>query len=231
MPNIHSLYCKDGNLKPVLYLVNKKTNQGFWYGLKTSLIEKSGADCYYSHQYGEFNPDSNFDLVVGNNYNIEFLGEKYFFSLTSNETGKIVNTSELERKYSNLTFNGTIEGKNAVLSFNENQTISLNVEDKELFSVIFNGYASLPNGGINYNDDIIKIYDGQEGYSYEFNLDLANSTFTVTEYNHLFGLYQLLIASIHQQNSSLMVMEKVLLMDLEMPHIKHLISHIKKKMD
>lgn len=176
----------------LLYLVNKKTNQGFWYGLKTSLIEKSGADCYYSHQYGEFNPDSNFDLVVGNNYNIEFLGEKYFFSLTSNETGKIVNTSELERKYSNLTFNGTIEGKNAVLSFNENQTISLNVEDKELFSVIFNGYASLPNGGINYNDDIIKIYDGQEGYSYEFNLDLANSTFTVTEYNHLFGLYQTL---------------------------------------
>ncbi len=176
----------------LLYLVNKKTNQGFWYGLKTKLVEKSGADCYYTHQYGEFNPSSDFELVVGNNYSIEFLGEKYFFNLTSIDKGKIVNVSELEKKYSNLSFTGTIDGKDAVLSFNENQSIKLNVEDKEVLSVNFNDYYELANGGIDYDNNIIRIYNGQEGYSYEFNLNLANSTFTIKEYNHLFGLFQTL---------------------------------------
>lgn len=56
----------------LVYLVNKATKQGFWCGLKTTLVEKNGADCYYVYEYGEFNPSDDFSLQVGNNYQIEF---------------------------------------------------------------------------------------------------------------------------------------------------------------
>ncbi len=173
----------------LVYLVNKETKQGFWCGLKTTLVEKNGADCYYAYEYGEFNPSDDFSLQVGNNYQIEFLGESYWFNLTSQESGQIVKIDSLERKYVNMSFNGSIDNKNAVLSFNENQTAKLTIDGNQVFSLIFNEYASLVNGKLDYEENIIRIYNGQDGYSYEFNLDLTNSTFTLTDYNHLFGLF------------------------------------------
>ena len=89
-----------------------------------------------------------------------------------------------------MTFTGTIDSKEAILSFNENQNIKLTIDGEEIFSLLFNNYVSTKLGGIDYDNNTIKVYSDEEGFSYIFNLDLKNSTFVAKEKTELVGLFK-----------------------------------------
>lgn len=65
-----------------------------------------------------------------------------------------------------MTFTGAVDGQSATLSFNEYQTISLKIGEREIFNRIYSSYVSLTNGGVNYAENTIGIYDVDSGYSY-----------------------------------------------------------------
>lgn len=162
-----------------------------WFGIKYDLFERYSSDYYYSYEMGDLDLSINIDnLTVGNSYTIKFLDKNYLFKLESEKEGKLTKIDAQERKYANMTFTGTIDSKEAILSFNENQNIKLTIDGEEIFSLLFNNYVSTKLGGIDYDNNTIKVYSDEEGFSYIFNLDLKNSTFVAKEKTELVGLFK-----------------------------------------
>lgn len=162
-----------------------------YFGVKFSLDEVNVSDYFYSYEYSYLNDENNVlsSLVVGNTYKINFLGEDVSFKLESSSLGKIIRTDSLDRKYKNMTFTGLVDSNSAVLSFNEYQNVTLTVNDKKVFSKIFNEYASTKIGGIDYDTNTIKVYSETDGYSYIFKLNLEDKTFVVEEKTSIQGIF------------------------------------------
>ena len=170
---------------------NLKDNTVFWYGVKYELIDKHSSDYFYQEESFILQENEVPSLMVVNNtYTINVLGKEIDFKLTSTGVGKTVKVDDLERKYADSTFTGNIEGKEAVLSFNQYQNCALTIEGNQIFSQIYNNYSSSKLGGIDYKNNIVKIYSETEGYSYEFALDLTNNTFEVKEKTSFSGIYK-----------------------------------------
>ncbi len=186
----HVFACSTASYSLDLFrITNLKDQSSMWFGLRNTLVEKTSVDYFYSLEYGEFVPPTDFDLTVGNTYSIHFLGVDYAFQLNKTEVGKIIRVEDQERIYSGLSFSGTIDGQSATVSFNEYQTITLKIGEQEIFTRIYSSYATLANGGVNYAENTIGIYDAEEGYSYRFKLNPNDLTFSVEEKTGLFGYF------------------------------------------
>jgi len=186
----HVFACTTANYSLDLFQITNRIDQtSKWFGLRNTLVEKTSADFYYSLEYGEFVPPADFDLVVGNTYSIRFLGVDYTFLLNADEVGKTIRVEDQERAYAGMTFTGAVEGESATLSFNEYQTISLKIGEREIFNRIYSSYVSLTNGGVNYAENTIGIYDVDVGYSYRLKLNPDDLTFSVEEKTGLFGYF------------------------------------------
>ncbi len=170
---------------------NLKDNTIFWYGVRYELIDKHSSDYFYEEEsFILEEEDIPSNMVINNAYSINVLNEEIEFTLISQGNGKTTKIDDLERKYSNMTFTGLVDGKNATLEFNQYQNCVLSVEGKQIFSEIYTHYSSKILGGVDYKNNTIKIYNEEEGYSYEFILNLEDNTFEVEEKKSFSGLFK-----------------------------------------
>lgn len=170
---------------------NLKDETVFWYGVRYELIDKHSSDYYFREE--SFILEENeipSSMAVNSSYSINVLGSEVDFSLTSLGVGKTIKVDDLERKYSNMTFTGLVDNKEATLEFNQYQNAVLKVEGNQIFSQIYNHYSSTILGGLDYKNNIVKIYSEEEGYSYEFALNLTDNTFEVKEKTMFGGLFK-----------------------------------------
>lgn len=173
----------------VFTIKDKITEEEFKYGLKVRLAEKMGSDTIYTVSWGMVEYVGEIPSVSDNGC-IIFEGEEYKFNMTSAKVGKILAPST-EKKYTNMNFSGTIDGQSAVLRANQYEGFTLVVGTKIIFEAGSYEISNMKNGGPNYEEDTVFLYQYQnEYYSYKFNLDTVNKTFTVVERDPYYGYYE-----------------------------------------
>lgn len=167
---------------------NIATDEIMWYGLKIRLVEKSSADTVYVVSWGKAIFDLSSDSKVPST--LYFNGDIYSFTKTDNKTGKIVKESN-EKKFANMVFKGTINGKNAELRADKYEGYTLVVDSKTVFSISSYEINSMAYGGANYVTNVITLYqcDNDNYYSYKFSVDPVNKTFEYIEKDNFFGKY------------------------------------------
>lgn len=168
---------------------NKETNEEFKYALKVRLAEKISSDTIYVVSWGmaEYVGDI---PSVGEKGSIIFDGEEYKFTMTSSNVAKI-NEASSEKKYANTNFVGTVDGQSAILRVNQYEGFTLVVDSKIIFEAGSYEIMNMKNGGPNYEEDTVLLYQYQnEYYSYKFALDTVNKTFEVIEKDSYYGYYE-----------------------------------------
>lgn len=181
-----SSVCKSYDL---VQIKNKNDNSIKWFVAKYQLVEKSNSDYFYTSSYF-FYEETMPSLTLNSSYSLNLNGEIVNFTMVEEKRGLTIKVETLERIYASKILTGTVDGKEATLSFNEYQNISLVVGGETKFTTIYNNYASTKIGGIDYTNNSIKVYSEVDGYSYHFDLDLENNSFTVREKEQLFGLFK-----------------------------------------
>lgn len=177
----------------IFKLLNKIDHTYSYYGMKTQLVDKSSTDFVYEVSYGFVEID-NLNLTPNNEYTLTFLDQDYSFKANTTTSGRVLKDDDFERKYANITFNGTIDGKSATLESNQYQAFTLKIDGKEIFSSNHNAITSQPYGGVDYKNNILYVIsdtDNSIPYSYRFNLNVNDSTFTVDQRDCYFGLYKI----------------------------------------
>lgn len=171
-------------------ITSKTTGNSLWYGLKVRLAEKNSVDTIYTVSWGEAEFADNFQEKTGVSSSMTFLGDTYKFTMSSASFG-VIQKDNKEKKYSNMTFTGTIDGKSAKLYANQYEGFSLYVGTELLFDLTSMDIENLQNGGVDYDTDTAFFYQFDDGvfFSFKFSLDVANKTFTVEEKDGYTGLY------------------------------------------
>lgn len=167
---------------------NIATKEIMWYGLKIKLAEKTSADTIYVVTCGEALFDFSNDEKTPST--LSFDDDTYSFTKTDNKTGKIVKESN-EKKFANMTFKGTIDGKAAELRADRYEAYTLVVDSKTIFSLSSYEISSMVYGGTNYVTNIVTLYkcDEDDYFSYKFSVDPINKTFECIEKDKFFGKY------------------------------------------
>jgi hypothetical protein len=173
---------------------NIKTNESFWYGMKTALVLKLSADTVYEVTFGEVKFADTFKMETNCNSSATFLDQVYEFTMSSTTVGKInLNSATSIKKYANMSFTGEIDGKPAELSADQFQGFTLFVNNEKVYSISSMNLDSQLNGSTDYNKDILFLYCyNDQDYapmSYKFQLDVENRTFTVIQRDNYFGKY------------------------------------------
>lgn len=175
----------------LLKVTNKETEAVLWYALKVQLIEKNSADTVYDVTYGDASIPSDYNFEVSDDVEgvLTFNGEQYKFTMKDDSTGK-VSKDVVNRKYTNMTFTGKVDGVDAKLTSNQYEGFTLLVNNKTVFSINSFNISSMKNGGIDYENDILFFYDSTDTiYSYKIKLNVQKKTFEVVEKDNLFGKY------------------------------------------
>ena len=164
-----------------------------WYGLKVRLVKKTSSDTYYEITYGEATFSDGFTAKKGERATFTMGDDSFVFDMLSDSAGKVDLNAAAEKKYAGRTFNGTIDGKIARLSFNVYEQVSLTVDGSALISSLIPS-GMKKNAYFDYENDIVFVYDfdakNEVCFSYRFRLDLENKTFTLDERDSLFGYYE-----------------------------------------
>ncbi len=176
-------------------VIPKDGGAPLWYALMINLVEKTSSDTIYDVCWGtaEFAPA--FAPAAGVVSSLKFDGREYSFTMTDKTVGKVNKNASL-KLYANMTFRGTVGGKNAELRVDGAERYTLVVGTETLFS----GYGSpydlvntMNNGGANYAEHTINInsYRGESGvFSYKFDIDTEKLTFRLLDRDLYFGKYE-----------------------------------------
>ena len=174
---------------------NTQTSDEKWYALKVHLTDKTSADAIYSITWGEASvpSDYNFEIKKENEPDVigslTLNGDTYQFVMQDKKVGKTTKTST-DKKYANMVFTGTVDGKNASLIVSQYEGFTLVVDGTKVFTLNANEISYLKNGGIDYANDTVFLYDCvNDVYSYKFVLNVSNKTFETIEKTSLFGKY------------------------------------------
>ena len=174
-------------------ITKRDTAETMWYALMVELAEKTSADTYYTVTWGEAEYADDFVQEAGADSSLTFRGNTYAFTMESASVGRIRQTFG-ELKYANMTFSGTVDGKDALLNVTSAEGFELIVDGVRVFSVSGMAVGSLANGGVDYDADVVFLYgvkDSDYGtYSYRFVLDTENRTFTIDERDRYYGVYE-----------------------------------------
>ncbi len=175
----------------IFNLTSKVDNRKFCFALKTDLVEKTSADTIYVVTFGEAMFDENFQMETGISSSLSFDGEVYQFTMTENQVGKINLPTSDGKQYTNMIFKGMIDGINAEIHFDQYQSLTLYLDTKKSFTVSYADIEGMKNGGFDYDNDIVFVYQcNNDGvFSYKFILDLGNKTFEVVAKDKYFGEY------------------------------------------
>ena len=179
----------------IFNVINKEDESSKWYALEIDLFEKYQSDTIYEVTHGFVEFDESFQMETGINSSLTYCGVEYKFSMTSNKVGKILLEDETTKyKYSNMSFSGTFDGQNATLTFSAYENITFQIGTRLVFSMTGLEARSLLNGGIDYENNSLYLYDegknGKNPFAYQFDLDLENNTFTYLEKDIYYGKYE-----------------------------------------
>lgn len=169
---------------------SKTDGETKWYGLKVHLVEKSSANTIYKVTWGDVTYADNFVQAAGAASSLEFDGEEYTFIMESRKVGKISrNVKQL--KYAGMTFRGTLNGENATLTANQQESFEFRVNNVRVFTMSNYDMTNAKNAYIDYATDTVFFYGYRENkFSYRFKLDPENGTFTIDDRDRYYGLYE-----------------------------------------
>lgn len=169
---------------------NKQTGQTSWYGLYTRLVSRNSADTVYNVSWGEASYPDDFVPKANATSVLTFGGQQYEIYMSTSVTAKI-QTTEQAQKYSG-TYKGSIDGDDSArLQVDAAGNYKLSLNGKTLFNASKSEIASMVNGGINTDDDILYFYDYKASfYSYKIIIDNEAKTFEVVKKDGLFGYYE-----------------------------------------
>ncbi|MBQ8323258.1 MAG: hypothetical protein IJX91_04760 [Clostridia bacterium] len=171
-------------------LVSTENETELWYGLNVLLVDRNSADTVYSVSWGEVEFAEDFVRETGAQSSAVMNGTTYKFTMTS-ATVATAKRETAEKKYTNMTFTGTIDGAEAKLYADQYEGFSLYIGTEKIFGASTLEISEMKNGGVNYAEDTVFFYDYDDAvYSYKFVLDVESLTFTVAERDGLFGKYE-----------------------------------------
>ena len=174
----------------VFKITSKTTQESLWYGLKVCLAEKTSMDTIYTVEWGEVEFAEDFEQKAGITSSLTFDGITYKFTMNSASLG-IIKADAVDKKYVNTTFTGMVNGQTAQLRADQYEGFALYIGTEEIFKVGSLEISEMKNGGVNYAEDSVFLYEYDEQFfAYKFLLDTENKTFTVVEGDGLLGLYE-----------------------------------------
>ena len=180
----------------LFYITSNEDNTSFWYGQKVHLVSKISSDTVYVNTWGEARLSNNFDTAVaGDVATVTLNGQSYEFTLSSLKQGKINREDEINKKWANQTFSGTVDGKTASIQVNNYGHYTLYVDGVKQFTTDMQSFYRMKYGGVNEASSSLLLYDYADDeydpYSYHFMIDEASHSFTLVERDNLFGFYEL----------------------------------------
>lgn len=169
---------------------DRQSGEKRWFGLYTRLVSKSSSDTVYVVNWGEASYPDGFIPKANTTSTLTYGGEQYEFLMATNVTAKVQST-EQALKYSG-TYKGVIDGDDSArLTVETTGTYKLSLGGKTLFSASAMDIKSMVNGGVNYDEDILYLYDYKQSiYSYKIFIHNDTKTFTVAKKDGLFGYYE-----------------------------------------
>lgn len=179
----------------LFYLTSKQGKSPVWYGQKVHLVSKNSADTIYVNTWGVATFSDNFATAApGDVAEVTLDGQTYPFTLISSKAGKVNREDEINRKWANQTFTGTVDGKSAQLKVDAYGHYTLLVNGEKLFSTDAQAFYRMKYGGVDEANSSLLLYDYADDeylpYSYHFVIDEVAHTFTITPRDSLFGMYE-----------------------------------------
>ena len=180
------------------------TAEAMWFGLKTHLLSRSSSDTIYGVTWGEIEFADEF-LNAADYLNLSsscvFDGQRYEFTMETRVFGKINKYQNTDKKFKNKSFTGKIDGKSAKLTTDSTERFTLVVSGKTILNAYGNDsdYGNqMVNGGCDYERGLVRLNSfgdrsglGDDGvFSYTFQLDTQNNTFTLMPKDSYFGRYE-----------------------------------------
>lgn len=172
------------------FLTNNITKETKTIGLYVELVDRTSADTIYDVKVVDVKFDNDTIFEATNATNVTFGNTSTKIVFTSSSVAQ-VSKEEPPKKYSNMIFNGTIDGESAKLMVTQYEGFQLQVGGKTVFNV--GGYElnNMRNKTIDYDTDTLILYGFRDDYfSYKIHLNLDNKTFTIDEKDTFFGLYE-----------------------------------------
>ena len=169
---------------------NSETNEQSWYGLKVAITNKMGSDTVYSVAWDEVEFAEGFVNDINQESYIMFQDEKYEFQVLNKGTAK---TKKIDNSkvYANMTFNGTYQGKSAILAIDQYGGCVFKTNDEVLCNIGSYDVSQMKNGGNDVINQSVMIYSfKEEVFSYKFKLNLEEKTFECIEKDTVYGKYQ-----------------------------------------
>ncbi|MGN1041877.1 MAG: hypothetical protein ACI4SK_00160 [Christensenellales bacterium] len=165
-----------------------------WYALYINLIEKYSSDTVYKVTWGEAVFPDGFVPAKGVRSTLTYDGQSYIFDMSTETVGKVDLTAVAPKKYAGKQFRGSVEGVTGTLRFDSYENITFTVGGT---TTVVSGMAPSQikgNGGINYDEDVVFIYDYNENtnacYSYKLSLNVTDGSFVLAEKDSVFGFYR-----------------------------------------
>lgn len=161
------------------------------YALYVRLISSASSDSVYDVRWGKASLPQGFSPKAGATSSLTYDGTSYDFEMSTSVTSKVVEKAA-QLKYAGLTFSGTVDGSDSKLYVGSNETFTLNVGGKTVLSATPYEIQSMKNGGVDYENDIVFLYQytSSKFYSYKFRLDVQSTTFECETRDSLLGLYE-----------------------------------------
>ena len=174
---------------------NLEDNTEIWYGLKTYLFEKMSSDTIYEVTSGEVKFADDFVKQTEISSSLVYDDQNVEFKMISESTGKVKSEDEnITYKYANMVFNGKYNGQTAKLVVSSYEGFTLQIGNTIIFNLSGPEIRSLLNGGIDYENDEIMVYEiggnGKKPYAHKLLLDVENKTFTYVEKDVYYGKYE-----------------------------------------
>ena len=171
-------------------VTSKKGSKELWYGLYVRL-ESEYSERYYEVKWGEVTYSDGFTGALGSTARVELGEMSWLFTVETVGVGKVIRNTN-DRPYEGITFNGTIDGREAsLMALNAQYTLFYNNGGSRLFNVTGSDISQMKNGGV-MADDVLFLYamSGEYGtYSYKFRLNVEEKTFELMERDLYFGKY------------------------------------------
>lgn len=179
----------------LFYIISNQGKSPMWYGQKVHLVSKTSSDTVYMNTWGVAHFSDNFaTAAVGDVAEVTLDGQTYSFALLSAKAGKVNREDEINKKWANQTFNGTLDGKSAQLQVNNYGHYTFWVDGVKLFSTDMQSFYRMKYGGVDELNSSLLLYDYADTdylpYSYYFEIDEDNHTFTVVPKDSMFGMYE-----------------------------------------
>ncbi len=172
-------------------LKSKTDDSELWYALYIKVLENLSSNTSYAVEWGEVTFDGDYSKEIGAQNTIIFNGTTYHFTMQDASTGKIVTVNT--QPYRNMTFAGSIDGKEASLKVTSSNWYELYVGTDLVLQVLPNDLSNMKHGG-EREDGKVHLYglntEKYGTYSYLFTLDTEKGTFTLEERDSVYGVYR-----------------------------------------